>query len=368
MRAFSDERFTMTHLRVLGCLASHTDRNGWCRVKQAVLGNAIGIARQTVNARLGDLVEWSYVERHTSKCAGRSIFYRVLLDNPTADQAFDDGIDELLHAEALDGAIPETHNDIESSDQCRLRMTPATADTRCRVHELTPAVRYSDDSDKTLALTASSTPSPPTPANGGGSGRGFANRSGLVKGQPHHDASRAPSEIDALLAAVATTPDRARAVEEVIGPIVRTRTLTAPDPVFALGTVADFVAKHSPSASDAAAIVDAVRSARRATVKPADIEDAVRAQIAAKNAGNAEGRVALSPSDPECAAWLAYAEPLAKIDPSLAKIASMLGKGFGAIVPSRWPPGACATDEIKRDRSASPDQRWASGSIGGPAS
>ncbi len=346
VRAFSDDRLTMTHLRVLGRLASHTDRNGWCRVRQQALGEAIGTTRQTVNTRLSDLVAWGYVDRRTSACAGRSIFYRVLLDTPTPDEAFSDGIDELDDAEveACEHAIPETHTHARGDLGCRLEMTPplqldlgvsATADTRCQVQEATPGVGSEATPNRTPSLTPSSTPSPPTPASGGA---GVGEEASPVQGQRGR---REPQPVDLLLAAVATTPERAAVVDAVIGPIARQRQVSAPDPAFALGQIADWLIKLALTVDDAAAVVRTVCAARRAVVKPADIEDAIRERIASRK--TSDGRVSLLPSDPACAAWLAHAEAR-RGDARLSKIAETIRKGYGAIVPTRWPPGHAAQD------------------------
>jgi hypothetical protein len=79
-RFVEDDRADLNHYRVLTALGRHTDADGWCRVKQAGLGEAVGLSRECVCRKMRDLTAWGYVEKHEEDGSGRAIFYRVLLD------------------------------------------------------------------------------------------------------------------------------------------------------------------------------------------------------------------------------------------------------------------------------------------------
>jgi len=92
-------------------------------------------------------------------------------------------------------------------------------------------------------------------------------------------ARRAPGvcEVDGLIQEI-TTAATERAVRVLIEPIVRQRRLEAPDPAFALRQIAEWAGKHPDAVLAKAAA--AVLGARKAVVKAADIEDALKAEIA----------------------------------------------------------------------------------------
>lgn len=95
VRAIEDERFSMTHLRVLCGLGSHTDKNGWCRPAASTLAKRVNVSRQRVSACIQDLREWGYIEIY-SRCRNdgsqTSNMYRVLLDvgMPVDEEAVSD--------------------------------------------------------------------------------------------------------------------------------------------------------------------------------------------------------------------------------------------------------------------------------------
>lgn len=80
------------------------------------------------------------------------------------------------------------------------------------------------------------------------------------------------------------TPPREPAIETLIAPLLRQRRFDAPDAIFALGRIAD---QASTLAVDVLArIRDEVLAARKAVVKAADLEDAVRAAIVRQERAN----------------------------------------------------------------------------------
>lgn len=78
-RAVTDQRVSPAAFRVLSALGSHTDRAGWCRVKQDTIAALLGASRQAVSKQLLVLEELGYVGVVRT---GRSSRYRVLLDVP----------------------------------------------------------------------------------------------------------------------------------------------------------------------------------------------------------------------------------------------------------------------------------------------
>ncbi len=80
-RAVTDARVTPAALRVLLAIGSHTDRNGWCRVKEDTLATMIGVSRPAVSRQVSVLRKLGYVEVERT---GRSSRYRVVLDVPEA--------------------------------------------------------------------------------------------------------------------------------------------------------------------------------------------------------------------------------------------------------------------------------------------
>lgn len=83
-RAIEDERFSMSHLRVLAALGSYADRNGWCFPSTSTIGGIIGVSRQRVSLCVSELQEWGYIEIHRrtrpTDLGQTSNGYRVLFD------------------------------------------------------------------------------------------------------------------------------------------------------------------------------------------------------------------------------------------------------------------------------------------------
>lgn len=83
-RAIEDERFSMSHLRVLAALGSFADRNGWCFPSTSTIAVIIGVSRQRVSLCVSDLREWGYLEVHRrtrpTDLGQTSNGYRVLFD------------------------------------------------------------------------------------------------------------------------------------------------------------------------------------------------------------------------------------------------------------------------------------------------
>jgi len=98
-RAVEDQRLSHPAYRVLACLGTYADKDGWCFPKASTIGERIGMARSTVAGHITDLVRLGYVELHrqkrqdgsTAPSKYRLIFYRALLpvnsSEPVSDHA-----------------------------------------------------------------------------------------------------------------------------------------------------------------------------------------------------------------------------------------------------------------------------------------
>ena len=165
----TDMRADVGHFRVLNLIGRHTDAAGWCRLKQLVIGDAVGLSRETVNRKIGDLVAWGYVEKHAEDATGRAIWYRTIMDRPqrpppTADDDTD----------ACDEAPPQPSGHVTRASQvgtepvengsglhttCDAALTPGV--THSITPGVTPAITHNDPS-----LTTK-TPPPHRCATGG---------------------------------------------------------------------------------------------------------------------------------------------------------------------------------------------------------
>jgi hypothetical protein len=82
-RAATDRDLKLVHFRVLAHLGRFNHKKGWCRLSQDGLAEMFGVARETVNRAVKQLVEWRYLEKQTQEEAGESFcLYRVVLDHP----------------------------------------------------------------------------------------------------------------------------------------------------------------------------------------------------------------------------------------------------------------------------------------------
>ena len=83
-RVLDDERFSLTHLRVIAALGQHADKNGWCWPAVSTLAERIKVSRQRVSACIRELKEWGYIEVTPRVRPGdgsqTSNLYRVMFD------------------------------------------------------------------------------------------------------------------------------------------------------------------------------------------------------------------------------------------------------------------------------------------------
>lgn len=82
-RVIEDERFSMTHLRVLMALCTHTDKNGWCFPSRNTMAERVKVSAARISQVTKDLCEWGYLEvtaRSRNDGSQTSNGYRVLFD------------------------------------------------------------------------------------------------------------------------------------------------------------------------------------------------------------------------------------------------------------------------------------------------
>ena len=82
-RVVEDERFSMTHLRVLLALCTHTDKNGWCFPSRNTMADRVKVSSARISQVTKDLCEWGYIEvtaRSRSDGSQTSNGYRVMFD------------------------------------------------------------------------------------------------------------------------------------------------------------------------------------------------------------------------------------------------------------------------------------------------
>lgn len=121
-RAASDERMTLSVLRVLSALGRHTNTEGWCFINQGRLATELHVSRQAVNTAIKKLVEWGYLEKRATrrKDGGNGVCdYRVKLDQETEEEAEDlsTGDDTPLSSLEFTGVVkPEGDRPLSSLD------------------------------------------------------------------------------------------------------------------------------------------------------------------------------------------------------------------------------------------------------------
>ena len=83
-RVLDDERFSLTHIRVIAALGQHADKNGWCWPATTTLAERIKVSRQRISTCIRELKEWGYIEvtsRVRPADGGQtSNLYRVMFD------------------------------------------------------------------------------------------------------------------------------------------------------------------------------------------------------------------------------------------------------------------------------------------------
>lgn len=249
-RMADDLRFTCIHFRVMAHVGRQNANRGWLRVSQTELAKRWGLGRTTVSRAFNALVEWGYLYQRSQEEAGESFcLYKVRLDG-----------DEPLPASARQPrggvcAVQHTPGQDVAERECALQSTPVCAVEHTGVPSQSTPPQVEVLTTRANRLSPTNADSPPNPRSRGNRGGG----------------------IDLVLETVRRAdPGRARPVDKLLGPLCRQRTLTAPDVPYALGVLADWGKLRDLDDDGMAAVLERLKDERKAMVKPADVEAAVK--------------------------------------------------------------------------------------------
>lgn len=324
----TDARADVAHFRVLNHLGSHTDGDGWCRLKQVTIGDACGMTRETVNRKLRDLVEWGYVERHAEDATGRAIWYRVLMDRhrpqpvSAGDEpdASDDATLDMFsaHGSEAGGGPVSGGSHVEYNSSAELHPTCDRTDhTRCD--------RTQSQQERPSLNDQVKTPLPPQAGE-----QGLSDRD------------------EGLLAQLRASFPHDMAVEGLIAPLLARRRFSATSPLAALEAAVRSIGKAGFTSAHIAKVLEIVLAADVKVVKA----ERLAAAIEAVRKGGL--MLVIAKGTPEFAAWLRHFE---KVSPNMAQLMAREGKWQ---VPKRFPDGALVPP------SDSPAGSRAEGAGGGP--
>src|SRR4051794_11190514 len=102
-RAVEDQRLGDAPYRVLACLGTYANKDGWCWPSTSVLARRLGIARQSAQRSLGQLAQFGYIEieprRRTDGGHDRNR-YRLLFDRALFQVQNREDLDEGMQHDA----------------------------------------------------------------------------------------------------------------------------------------------------------------------------------------------------------------------------------------------------------------------------
>lgn len=344
----TDSRADVAHFRVLNHLGSHTDGDGWCRLKQVTIGDACGMTRETVNRKLRDLVEWGYVERHAEDATGRAIWYRVLMDRhrpqpvPATDAADEPDLFETHSSERGCGPAHEasenertgpvrhgSHVGYNADEELHPTCDP-TDHTRCdRIRAQQERPFFNDQVKSPLPPQAGekcgevfSVSGSPADNLSGGSMTGDADAGYLADGPPDSLSAGAGQALRKLAADRPHDP----AVVRLLTPLLAKRRFSAADPAAALAGACGKARGLSPAHLD-----KVLEILLAADVKVVKAERLFAAIDAVRKGGL---MLVIARGQPEFAAWLRHYEQ------TLPNMAALMAREGKWQVPSRFPPAA----------------------------
>lgn len=298
----SDQRADVGHFRVYTLIGRHTDEQGWCRLKQITIGDAVGLSRKTVNLKITDLVEWGYVEKNATDATGRAIWYRTILDAPFAPPQTGDEDDDG-DCETSEGPVTGAlHVGCNSAPTCNpIEVTPGVT------HRVTPGVTTGSNTERPLFNDL-----PPLPPSGGNSAH------------PGDEQWKT-----AALAGLRAGGRHPLAVEHLIAPLLSS------DKRLSLGKGAERNAVLAEIAEAAGGLsLSALQAAvKRIIEQPKKVTPSIlRAEV--DQARNHGAMFVIKPGMPQWTRWL---EHLDVVEPRKAKVIRKAGVWQ---VPSEWPPAA----------------------------
>jgi DNA-binding MarR family transcriptional regulator len=256
-RAADDLRLTLVHLRVLVYLGRVNNNNGWTELSQKATAGRWGCARVTINGAIKSLVEWGYVEKKSQAETNTALcLYRLLIDKPESSApAAPKPEPKKKKGKGGVSSVDDTSQDAAVS---------STGDT-CVEPETT---RVSSGDDTNIEDQRSGDLSPPKSPAGGRRGR-----------------AKVSSEVEEVIAAIAAdVPDDAqRAVlNDFLAPLIRQRQFTAPSLEGGARALLGFITARAPTADELRKVRDQLLIDRIATVKPSDVESAIRTVVASR--------------------------------------------------------------------------------------
>lgn len=323
-----DPRASLVHFRVYTLIGRHTDSDGWCRLKQLAIGEAVGYSRKTVNEAIADLVAWGYVEKCAQDATGRAIWYRTIMDRPAAPPVVESG----AATETEDGACDEDDRDegpVTPALQagCNSEGGPVTL-------QVTPGVTTRGYTERPLLNDLS-----PLPHGARATGD---------KSDPPDLKKKAAALIAALRA------DRApeSPVEHLLRPILEQRRFSAADRHAELMQLARSAKALSRPALEKAAEI--VLGLGIVTIKPQRIADAI------DKVRKGGAMVPIRRGTPQ---WQRWAEHFETADP---RQGALMGRFDVWQVPSEWPPRSGLTPLDAAPAGAADDSRSPSAPLTSP--
>ena len=134
-RASRDNRLSWTHGRLLIELGRVNTKQGWCELSQKALAEVLGIARQTINIAMAELVEWGYVQKKSQQQTGTAFCqYRVTIDDPakqgdvsaTDDTPLAEDVSPTDDTRVRSGVTPVSGASTDTHLDHRSKITPPT--------------------------------------------------------------------------------------------------------------------------------------------------------------------------------------------------------------------------------------------------
>lgn len=254
-QAADDMRFGILHFRLIAHIGRQNQRRGWLRLSQTELARIWGVSRTRLSSAVNELVDWGYVAKRDQAQTKESFCLYKVVDA--------DAVPELDAGEDAAGVFPS--GDTPGDDECSAEGTPLF-----RLGNT--SVPLMDTKRNRLSPTiAGNSPPPPSASGtvGKGGGGGFRSEKTI--------------EADQVIDGLHEAGVSATTIEMLLEPLVRRRRIDCPDPLFALLQLGRWVDQFPDKfpIDGLIAARDALLTARRATVKDADITDAVKAACAA---------------------------------------------------------------------------------------
>lgn len=144
-RCADDLRLTAVHFRLLQYLGRVNSHYGWCELSQTGLAARWGLARQSVNAAVGELVEWGYVEKRGQDETRLSVcHYRIIVDAPVCETPLG-GVSPVDDTPAEGGVSPVDDTSVTQEATPVSPLTTHKEDQRSKTPPLPPAGGDSSD-------------------------------------------------------------------------------------------------------------------------------------------------------------------------------------------------------------------------------